>query len=96
MSFRSASSILTRLAATGLATFSLAGCASLDGGPDVAGPMYFYPERGQSQAVQDRDRYECYRWSLRQAQTGSARPVPPPRVREAMGACMAARGYRIG
>lgn len=29
-------------------------------------PMYFYPERGQSEALQDRDRYECYRWAVRQ------------------------------
>ena len=26
--------------------------------------MYFYPERGQPGAQQDRDRYECYRWAV--------------------------------
>ena len=28
-------------------------------------PMYFYPERGQSEERQDRDRYECYRLAVR-------------------------------
>lgn len=27
--------------------------------------MYFYPERGQPDALQDRDRYECYRLATR-------------------------------
>ena len=31
-------------------------------------PMYFYPERAQDAALQDRDRYECYRWAV--GQTG--------------------------
>ena len=30
-------------------------------------PMYFYPERGQQSAQQDRDRYECYRWAVGQS-----------------------------
>jgi hypothetical protein len=33
---------------------------------DSAAPMYFYPERGQSESQQDRDRYECYRWAVRE------------------------------
>ncbi|MCV4600964.1 hypothetical protein OFC63_33590, partial [Escherichia coli] len=74
-----------------------AGCASVDEGPQGPAPMFFYPERAQTPAQQDRDRYECYRWSLRQAAQGSAaRPLPAQRVRDAMGACMAARGYRVG
>ncbi len=39
--------------------------------------VYFYPQRGQSQAQQDRDRYECFNWSVQQ--TGfdpSRRSVP--------------------
>lgn len=28
--------------------------------------LYFYPTRAQSEAQQDRDRYECYRWSVRE------------------------------
>lgn len=30
-------------------------------------PMYFYPMRQQSEALQDRDRYECYRWAVYQS-----------------------------
>ena len=39
--------------------------------------VYFYPQRGQSQTQQDRDRYECFNWSVQQ--TGfdpSRRSVP--------------------
>ncbi|MDP1899992.1 MAG: glycine zipper domain-containing protein [Rubrivivax sp.] len=49
--------------------------------PVAQAPMYFYPERGQDEARQDRDRYECYRWAV--AQSGvdpGMTPVslPPP------------------
>lgn len=33
----------------------------------VSAPIYFYPERGQDAARQDRDRYECYRWAVGQS-----------------------------
>jgi hypothetical protein len=32
-------------------------------------PLYFYPERGQGDEQQDRDRYECYRWAERETGT---------------------------
>ena len=35
--------------------------------PVAAVPMYFYPEQGQDEARQDRDRYECYRWAVRES-----------------------------
>lgn len=46
-------------------------------------PMYFYPERGQSDGVQDRDRYECYRLAVRDSgvdpgMTPVSRPWTPP------------------
>lgn len=51
-------------------------------------PMYFYPERGQTDAMQDRDRYECYRLAVRDSgvdpgMTPVTRPwsPPPPPVR---------------
>ena len=31
--------------------------------------MYFYPERGQPEELQGRDRYECYRWAAQQTST---------------------------
>lgn len=47
--------------------------------------VYAYPARGQSPERQDRDRYECYRWSKRQtgfdpSLAASVAPPPPPRV----------------
>ena len=61
-------------------------------------PLYFYPERGQPEAVQDRDRFECYRWAVRETGTdpgmtavrsdepGRAPPVPYAAARRADGA----------
>lgn len=61
--------------------------------PEPTGQVYSYPTRGQSAERQERDRYECYQWSLRQtrfdpsvapravsAPAPAARvvPVPPP------------------
>ncbi|MFO1377984.1 MAG: glycine zipper 2TM domain-containing protein [Steroidobacteraceae bacterium] len=46
--------------------------------PDVT--LYAYPEKGQTPAQLDRDRYECYRWAMKQ--TGfdpAAADVPPHR-----------------
>jgi len=54
----------------------------------AAAPLYFYPERGQPENLQDRDRFECYRWAVRETGTdpgmmavrsddaGRAPPVP--------------------
>ena len=55
-----------------------------------AGPsLYFYPQRNQSASQQDRDRYECYRWAVRQTGVDpgmqplqralEAEPAPVPR-----------------
>ena len=44
--------------------------------------MYFYPELSQGEQRQDRDRYECYRWSVRESGVDPGmtpvRHVPPP------------------
>jgi hypothetical protein len=37
--------------------------------PVAAAPLYFYPQRGQAEALQERDRYECYRWAVRETGT---------------------------
>lgn len=34
--------------------------------PVAVSPLYFYPLQRQPEAVQDRDRYECYRWAVRE------------------------------
>ena len=56
----------------------------------TAEPLYFYPQRGQPQSLQERDRYECYRWAVQESgtdpgmtpvyQVPTARlpPQPPP------------------
>ncbi len=54
--------------------------------PQVTAPpaMYFYPELAQDDRRQDRDRYECYRWSVRESGVDPGmtpvREVPPPRA----------------
>src|SRR5882672_883767 len=44
--------------------------------------VYFYPELSQDEAKQDRDRYECYRWAVRETGVDPGmtpvRNVPPP------------------
>jgi len=49
--------------------------------PAPPAPMYFYPELSQDERRQDRDRYECYRWSVRESGVDPGmtpvRHVPP-------------------
>ena len=39
--------------------------------------VYFYPQRGQSQAQQDRDRYECFNWAVQQTGFDPSRRAVP-------------------
>jgi len=68
-------------------------------------PMYFYPVNGQTDAQQDRDRYECYRWAVRETGTDPGMtavrevpPLPPPPVVRDGGAVVAgaATGAVVG
>ncbi len=70
-------------------------------------PLYFYPERTQTEARQDRDRYECYRWAVRESGTDPgmttlSHPLPAPihsgeRLRDGSGvAAGAVTGAVIG
>jgi hypothetical protein len=64
--------------------------------------VYFYPTRGQSEAQQDRDRYECYLWAVKQSgfdpgqaqlaphQRVEVKPVAPPGADTAAGAATGA------
>ena len=68
----------------------LSGCVVAPPRPPAPPPMqsppqqavYFYPELSQDEAKQDRDRYECYRWSVRETGVDPGmtpvRSVPPP------------------
>lgn len=58
---------------------ALAACASTGPGPapDVQAPdteVYMYPQSGQSAAQQDRDRYECYLWAVKQSGFDPSQP----------------------
>ena len=85
-----------RLAVAGLTLLMLAGCAApprhvsrpLPPPPVAMEPMYFYPEREQGAERQDRDRYECYRWAVRETNFDPGMrpvqrtPAPPPVARD--------------
>ena len=85
----------------------LHGCASptysVQPKPTQAPPLpsteiYFYPARGQTPAQQERDRYECYLWAVKQSgfdpgqaqlaphQRVEVKPVPAPGTDTAVGA----------
>lgn len=63
-------------------TAVLAGCATYEPRPAVpAAPpvnlarVYFYPGQGQSEEQQDRDRYECHTWSVRETKFDPSKHV---------------------
>jgi hypothetical protein len=72
----------------------LSACATSPGTRPAAAPavpapapvsltkVYFYPEQGQDEARQDRDRYECYNWSVRQTGFDPSRRLAPRELRE--------------
>ncbi len=47
--------------------------------PDVT--VYFYPTRGQSADLQERDRYECNAWAVRASGFDPSAPQVPPHLR---------------
>jgi uncharacterized protein YcfJ len=72
----------------------LSACAASPGPRPAAAPtvvaaepvsltkVYFYPQQGQSEAQQDRDRYECYNWAVRQTNFDPGTRVAPQAVRQ--------------
>ena len=44
--------------------------------------VYFYAQRGQSQAQQDRDRYECFNWAVQQTGFDPSRRAVPAEHRQ--------------
>ncbi|MBN1470892.1 MAG: hypothetical protein JW925_03860 [Syntrophaceae bacterium] len=67
--------------------------------------MFIYPSKGQSQAQQDNDRYECHKWAVEQTDYDptdlpydlSAEDIMRQRkdYRKAMAACLDSRGYSV-
>lgn len=53
--------------------------------PEVVEPpttqVYFYPQQGQSEEQQDRDRYECYLWAVDQTGFDPSDPKAAPHQR---------------
>jgi Glycine-zipper domain len=45
--------------------------------------IYIYPAKGQSQAQQDRDRYECHSWAVKQTRFDPSRPPSQAAMPEA-------------
>ena len=77
--------------------------AALSAGPVIAAELYIYPNKGQSQEQQSRDRYECHLWAVQQtgydptrAQATQAPPPPPPRGGAIRGAAGGAAVGAIG
>jgi hypothetical protein len=46
--------------------------------------VYFYAQRGQSQAQQDRDRYECFNWAAQQTGFDPSRRAAPAGQKEGL------------
>ena len=70
----------------------LTACASTPGPRVAVAPLaapppvsltkvYFYPLQGQSVVQQDRDRYECHNWSVRQTGFDPSLRIAPPELR---------------
>jgi uncharacterized protein YcfJ len=71
-----------------IAAVALGGCAWAPIEPVPPPPpsanltkVYFYPTQGQSEAQQDRDRYDCYVWSVDQTGFDPARRIAPREAR---------------
>lgn len=66
---------------------ALAGCAAPapreapPAQPPPSTQVYFYPTKGQSAARQERDRYECYLWAMKQTGFDPSQPMLAPHQR---------------
>jgi hypothetical protein len=65
----------------------LTACAPLPPRPAAPAPqpvsptkVYFYPMQGQSEAQQDRDRYDCHVWAVKQTDFDPTRHLAPREV----------------
>jgi hypothetical protein len=70
--------ILTHLIRVGVYLFVLS-CAvlvSAEIASAQSGELYIYPSKGQSQAQQDKDRYECHSLTVKQTGFDPSRPAP--------------------
>jgi Glycine-zipper domain len=68
-SFSHFNRIGSRLVVFGFALLVLTGIANAQ-----SGDLYIYPAKGQSQALQDKDRYECHSWAVKETGFDPSRP----------------------
>lgn len=65
----------------------------------MSGEIFVYPNRGQSDELRDRDRYECYVWASKQTDYDPAAGSPELKnagnYRRAISACLEGRGYTV-
>jgi hypothetical protein len=77
-----------------------------DAEEDITGDrLFIYPSKGQSQAQQDKDRYECHQWAIEQTDYDPTQPqddIPMDEIvqqrkdyRRAMTTCLDSRGYAV-
>ena len=57
------------LAVFGVSLLVLTGIANAQ-----SGDLYIYPAKGQNQALQDKDRYECHSWAVKETGFDPSRP----------------------
>ncbi len=79
----------------------LAAATLLLAAPAMAQQLMVYPEKGQSQDQQNRDQYECHRWSVQQTgfdptQQQASQAAPPPQAQGGGAMGGATRGAAIG
>lgn len=48
--------------------------------PARAQQQYIYPDRGQSPALQEQDKYACSQWATQQTGFNPTMPAPPPQA----------------
>ena len=58
--------------------FALLSGTFVIGGSADAQELYIYPSKGQSQAQQDKDRYECHTWAVQQTGFDPSKPQTMP------------------
>ena len=66
---------------------------------EPSGPLFVYPNEGQSEEQTRRDRYECYVWASEQSGFDPAQADQPSEFQSdydrALSACLAGRGYTV-
>src|ERR1700735_4449233 len=84
MNFRSATALLLKTCHLGFRLILLAfAILSLTRPANASDDLFIYPAKGQNQSQQDKDRYECHSWAVKQtgfdpSRAQASAPSPPP------------------